>query len=67
MKMHEILTLNEAAALLRVSRRTMFRLLASKEVPGVKLGGSWRFSRDLLLRIIEDGGALVIDGKGIAG
>jgi excisionase family DNA binding protein len=63
--MKEILTLPEACELLRISRRTMFRLLASGEVPGVKLGGSWRFSRDLLLRIIEDGGALTFDGKRI--
>jgi excisionase family DNA binding protein len=63
--MKEILTLPEACELLRISRRTMFRLLASHDVPGVKLGGQWRFSRDLLLRIIEDGGALVIDGKGV--
>jgi excisionase family DNA binding protein len=63
--MKEILTLPEACELLRISRRTMFRLLASQDVPGVKLGGQWRFSRDLLLRIIEDGGALVIDGKGV--
>ena len=57
--MHEILTLNEAAALLRVSRRTMFRLLEKKEIPAFKVRGHWRFNRDFLLKIIEQGAELV--------
>jgi excisionase family DNA binding protein len=57
--MQEVLTLDETAALLRVSRRTMFRLLAAKEIPAFKVGGRWRFKRDFLLKIIETGAELV--------
>jgi len=57
--MHEILTVSETAALLRVSRRTLFRLLAAKEIPAFKVRGHWRFNRDFLLRIIEQGAELV--------
>ncbi len=57
--MPEVLTLDETAALLRVSRRTMFRLIAAREIPAFKVGGRWRFKRDFLLRIIEQGAELV--------
>jgi excisionase family DNA binding protein len=57
--MPEVLTLDETAALLRVSRRTMFRLIAAREIPAFKVGGRWRFKRDYLLRIIETGAELV--------
>jgi excisionase family DNA binding protein len=57
--MHEILTVSETAALLRISRRTLFRLIAAREIPAFKVGGRWRFKRDFLLRIIEMGAELV--------
>jgi excisionase family DNA binding protein len=57
--MHEVLTLNEAAELLRTSRRTMFRMIERKEIPAFKVGNQWRFKRDYLLRIIEQGAELL--------
>jgi excisionase family DNA binding protein len=57
--MHEVLTLNEAAALFRISRRTMFRMIEKKEIPAFKIGNQWRFKRDYLLRIIEQGAELL--------
>jgi excisionase family DNA binding protein len=57
--MHEILTVSETAALLRISRRTLFRLIAAREIPAFKVGGRWRFKRDFLLKIIEQGAELV--------
>jgi excisionase family DNA binding protein len=57
--MHEVLTLNEAAALFRISRRTLFRMIERKEIPAFKIGGQWRFKRDYLLRIIEQGAELL--------
>jgi excisionase family DNA binding protein len=43
-KLHkqELLTLAEAAAYLRVHRRTMSRLLRQGVVPGIKIGRQWR-------------------------
>lgn len=41
----DILTLDEAAAYLKASKRTMYRLAASGDIPAFKLGGTWRFSR----------------------
>jgi len=43
-----LLTFQEAAELLRVSRATMYRLLASGQIVGHKVGRAWRFyKRDI--------------------
>jgi excisionase family DNA binding protein len=41
----DLLTLAEAAAYLRVHRRTMSRLLRQRVVPGTKIGRQWRVRR----------------------
>jgi excisionase family DNA binding protein len=41
---HDILlTFEEAAALLRVSRATLYRLLRAEQITGHKVGRGWRF------------------------
>lgn len=39
-----ILTLDETAELLRVSKSTLYRAAQCGEVPGFKIRGQWRFS-----------------------
>jgi excisionase family DNA binding protein len=46
--MDEILTANEAANYLKVTVRTIYRLIREGRIPGCKVGGSWRFRRDIL-------------------
>jgi len=41
----EIMTADELAAFLKVSRATVYRLMKSKELPGFRLGGEFRFRR----------------------
>lgn len=41
----EVLTLKEVAAYLKVDERTIYRLAASKKIPGFKVGGTWRFRK----------------------
>lgn len=38
----KLLTLAEAAAILQVSKRTLFRMIQQKQVPAFKIGGQWR-------------------------
>jgi excisionase family DNA binding protein len=45
----EVLTLEEAAALLRVEPDALVELAERRRIPGRKLGGAWRFSRRALL------------------
>jgi excisionase family DNA binding protein len=42
---HELLTLAEAAAYLRVHPRTVARLLSTGELLGLKVGRQWRLRR----------------------
>ena len=39
----EIMTIREVADYLKVTERTIYRLLSAKRLPGFKVGGSWRF------------------------
>lgn len=48
-----VLTAEEAAKYLRVSVKTLYRLVAAGDVPGQKVGRAWRFRQvdlDALLR-----------------
>jgi excisionase family DNA binding protein len=42
----EVLTVEEAAEYLRVSRSTIYRLLKSHQIPAFKIGSDWRFNRE---------------------
>ncbi len=51
-----LLTFQEAAELLRVSRATMYRWLASGQLVGHKVGRTWRFyKRDLHAFVVGQG------------
>ena len=39
---HQLLTVEEAAAYLRVTPPTVYRLLRAGKLPGVKVGRQWR-------------------------
>ena len=49
----EILTAEEAAALLRVSPQTVLKESRLGLLPGVKVGREWRYTRSALLRHLE--------------
>jgi excisionase family DNA binding protein len=51
----EILTLDEVALYLKAGKRTVYRLVQQGEIPGFKLGGTWRFRRAELDRWIAAG------------
>ncbi len=44
----DVLTVGEAAAFMRVSRETVYRLAARGELPGRKIGRIWRFPKDAI-------------------
>jgi excisionase family DNA binding protein len=57
--MTELLTINETAALLKLSDRTVYEKLRRGRLPGAaKLGKEWRIDRDKLLDWIARGGDL---------
>jgi excisionase family DNA binding protein len=53
-----VLTVDEAAQLLRVNRKTLYDAVRAGEVPGVvRVGRSIRIGRDALLRWMEGNGS----------
>ena len=50
---NDVLTAEEAAAYLRIARATLYRLAAKGQIPAVKVGRVWRFSRSLLDEWLE--------------
>ena len=44
----EILTVREVADYLRLGESTIYRLAQEGKIPGRKIGGTWRFSRQTI-------------------
>ncbi len=43
-----VLTIDELAAYLKISKSTLYKLAQKGEVPGQKVGKHWRFRRDII-------------------
>ncbi|MAD65535.1 helix-turn-helix domain-containing protein [Haliea sp.] len=48
----QVLTIKDVADYLKVNERTIYRLAASGELPGFKVGNSWRFKQSELEQYI---------------
>lgn len=51
----EFLSADEAAEMLQIHPRTLRRLLASGELPGIRIGRQWRISVVAVRKLIEGG------------
>lgn len=49
----EILTLKEVAKYLKLAEKTAYRLVLDGQLPGFKVGGSWRFKCEDILKWID--------------
>jgi excisionase family DNA binding protein len=53
---HEVMTVDEVAALLRLNRKTVYASFKKGEIPGGRrIGGAIRFSRSAVLQWLADG------------
>ena len=46
--MDQLIGIKEAANYLRLNSMTVYRLAQNKQIPAFKVGGNWRFKKDLL-------------------
>lgn len=51
--MNEILTIQEVAELLKMHPVTVTEKCRTGELPAVKIGGKWRFSREKIMALFE--------------
>lgn len=50
--MANIVTAKEVGHYLKLSESTIYKLAASGEIPGFRIGDSWRFDMDEVLKLI---------------
>ena len=48
-----LMTIDELAGYLKVTRRTIYEWLKSNKIPAIKLVGQWRFRRDKIDQWLE--------------
>ena len=60
----DILTIKEVADYLKLTERTLYRLVQEGKIPGFKVGNSWRFKRADIERWIEDQKERVLKAEG---
>ena len=51
----DILTVKELAKYLKMDEHTIYRLARKRILPAVKIGGEWRFKKDLIDKWLEEG------------
>lgn len=52
--MSDIWTIKDVARYLKLTEKTAYRLVADGEIPGFKVGGSWRFTREEIEQWIKN-------------
>ena len=50
----QVLTVDELAVYLKVSKSTLYKLLSEGKVPGQKVGRHWRFHKDGINEWLKD-------------
>jgi excisionase family DNA binding protein len=51
---HEIMTVEEVAAYLRLKPQTIYKWAQEKRIPAAKLGKEWRFRRSVVDRWLDE-------------
>ena len=50
-----IMTVDEVAAYLKLSKITVYKLTQKGEIPGFRIGSSWRYNREVIEEIARVG------------
>jgi excisionase family DNA binding protein len=52
-KFDDVMTIDELAAYVKVSKSTLYKLVQNGKVPGQKIGKHWRFRREAIDRWLD--------------
>ena len=55
--MENIVTAKELAGHLKLTEATIYKLASSGELPGFKIGDSWRFDMDEVMKLFQKTGS----------
>jgi excisionase family DNA binding protein len=53
-KRDEIMTMDELAEYLKISKSTLYKLAVDNKIPGTKIGKRWRFHKDAIDRWVQN-------------
>ena len=62
----EIMDIKAAADYLHVKERTLYSLVKTRKVPGIKIGGQWRFSKKCLEEMFDQANNKKITAKALS-
>jgi len=54
-KRDEIMTMDELAEYLKISKSTLYKLAVDNKIPGTKIGKRWRFHKDAIDAWVKQG------------
>lgn len=54
MSEEEYMTVEELAAFLKLSKSRIFQMIKSEDLPYIKLGGVYRFSKNKIIKMMDD-------------
>lgn len=49
----DVLTVDDVAAILKIGKKTVYKLAKSNQIPVIRVGGTWRFYRDSLEKYLS--------------
>lgn len=53
-KRDDIMTMDELAEYLKISKSTLYKLATDNKLPGTKIGKRWRFHKDAIDRWVQN-------------
>jgi excisionase family DNA binding protein len=51
---NEVLTIDELATYLKISKSTLYKLVREKKIPSQKIGRHWRFLKEIIDKWLAD-------------
>jgi len=52
--MSKLMTIDEVAEYLKLSKETLYKKVRKKEIPAIKIGRLWRFRKEVIEKWIEE-------------
>lgn len=49
-----LLTVKEIASYMKINERTIYKLAKEKQIPALKIGGTWRFNRSVIDKWVNE-------------
>lgn len=59
----EIMTIKELSVYLKINEKTIYRLAKQRRLPGVKIGGMWRFKKEAIDNLMMNAGNRMMEER----